>query len=129
MYHINNSINVNRIFSFLWVGLLNTTVGYFLFASLIFLGINYTVALFLATIGGAAFNFFSFGKMVFYSRQSIVVFAKFVAGYTLVYLMNICMLWILSKYIVSIYVCQIICVPFNISLSWYIMSYWVYKRN
>jgi putative flippase GtrA len=72
---------------FLLVGILNSLFGYGCFAVLLYFGLHYAVALFLATVLGIAFNFKSTGALVFGSHNNRLIF-RFVASYAVVYLVN-----------------------------------------
>lgn len=119
-----------RIIKFLSVGVLNTLFGYAVYAVLIFFSAPYLTALFLATVVGVIFNYFSIGRMVFSERGGWFVFGKFVFTYALVYIVNATLLSFLTKdYHLSPYVGQAICIPFSVLLSWLLMNYWVYKKE
>lgn len=114
---------------FLSVGLLNTVVGYSLFAVLIFLNVPYLAALLVATVAGVTFNYFSIGQLVFRSKGGLAVFGKFVASYGVVYLTNSAGLVILVNFLHLVpYLGQAICVPPSIVMSWVLMNNWVYKK-
>ena len=59
-----------RIAKFISVGLINTLVGYAIYAILIAANISYFLALFVATIAGVTFNYFSIGRLVFKSSEA-----------------------------------------------------------
>lgn len=120
----------SQIIKFLSVGVLNTVFGYAVYAILIFVSVSYLTALFVATIAGVIFNYFSFGRMVFYGRSGWFVFGKFVIAYGVVYVVNAALLSVLTKeFLFSPYVGQIICIPLSVLLSWLAMNYWVYKKD
>jgi putative flippase GtrA len=73
---------------FLMVGLLNSLVGYSLFAGFLYAGLHYTAALFFATVMGVLFNFKSTGKMVFKSHNNQLIF-RFVAVYLVCFGVNV----------------------------------------
>ncbi|MBV5330122.1 MAG: GtrA family protein [Chlorobium sp.] len=119
-----------RIIKFLSVGLLNTVFGYAVYASLIFVGVPYLTALFVATVTGVIFNYFSFGRMVFTGHGGWFVFGKFVVAYGVVYAANAALLRVLTKdFIFSPYVGQVICIPLCVLLSWSLMNYLVYQKD
>lgn len=119
-----------RIVKFLGVGLLNTAFGYSIYSIFVFVGLPYLIALFIATIVGVVFNYFSFGRFVFHGRAGLFVFGKFIAVYGVVYFSNAAVLGILTKnYQLDPYIGQAICIPPSVFLSWLLMNYWVYKRN
>jgi len=99
-----NTTFKNKIFAkFLLVGLLNTLFGYSIFATFIFIGFHYTIATLMATVIGILFNFKTTGTIVFkINKNSLII--KFVAVYSVIYVLNISCLKILSLYNVDIYI-------------------------
>lgn len=77
------------------IGALNTLVGYGCYALFIFLGIQYAIALLMATIIGIFFNFKSTGVYIFHSHDNNKIF-KFLIVYGFVYLLNVAVLGLLS---------------------------------
>jgi putative flippase GtrA len=75
-------------FRFLAVGALNAAVGYGLFCLFIWLRLPYPLAIALATLLGVAFNFQSTGRLVFGGAPASR-FARFIAVYGVVYLLNV----------------------------------------
>lgn len=115
---------------FLGVGLINTVVGYAIYASLILLNVPYLAALLMATIIGVIFNYFSIGRLVFKSRGGQIIFAKFIATYSVVYGINATALDVLIKHFqFNSYFGQALCVPLSVFISWLLMNYWVYKND
>jgi putative flippase GtrA len=88
---------------FVAVGIVNTVVGYGLFALFIFTGMHYTVASFLATVLGILFNFKSTGTIVFKSRDNRLLL-RFFGVYGITYLLNIAFLAVFDYFNVSMYV-------------------------
>lgn len=118
------------IAKFLGVGLLNTVVGYAIYALLILLNVPYLAALLIATVAGVTFNYFTIGRLVFKSRGGLNVIVKFIAAYGVVYFFNAVGLAILIKYFhLSPYTGQASCVPLSVLLSWLLMNCWVYKNG
>jgi putative flippase GtrA len=70
------------------VGLLNTAVGYSLYAIFIFFGLHYSLAVLFSTILGVLFNFKTIGKIVF-RNDSNCLLLRFIAVYTVTYILNI----------------------------------------
>lgn len=119
-----------RIVKFLGTGVLNTLFGYGVFAGLVFINLSYLIALFIATLAGIIFNYFSFGRMVFSARGGWFVFGKFVSAYTMVYGINATFLGILTHdFHWSPYLGQILCILPSVVISWILMNYWVYKNG
>ena len=59
-----NLIKKHKFARFLLVGVLNTLFGYFLYGTLILIGLDYKYAVLLATILGDLFNFQTTGRLV-----------------------------------------------------------------
>ncbi|WP_018294317.1 GtrA family protein [Mariprofundus ferrooxydans] len=114
---------------FFGVGLINTAVGYMMYAMLILLHISYLTALLIATVAGVIFNYFSIGRLVFNSRGGLIIFSKFITTYGAVYLVNALSLEGLIQYTqVSPYLGQVLCIPLSVLLTWLLMNRWVYKK-
>lgn len=118
------------IAKFLGVGVLNTVVGYAIYAILILVNVPYLAALFLATVAGVTFNYFSIGRLVFKSKGGLIIFGKFIAAYGVVYVVNAVALETAIKHFqLGPYLGQALCVPPSVILSWFLMNYWVYKND
>ena len=83
-----NLIKKHKFARFLLVGAINTLFGYFLYGSLILIGLNYKYAVLLATIIGVLFNFQTTGKLVFGSKNNKLIF-RFVLVYVVTFLLNV----------------------------------------
>jgi len=113
---------------FIFTGILNTIVGYGVYAGLMYLGLYFGSALLLSTILGIFFNYFSFAKLAFSSRIDWLSFSKFIFAYTLVYLDNFFLLSMLIEFTeLNSYIGQFICLPINVIISYLLMNKWVYK--
>ena len=94
----NNDTCLNpRIVKFLAIGLLNTFFGYTIYAILVFINLPYLIALFIATLAGILFNYFSFGRIVFRAHGGWLIFGKFIVAYAVVYAINAILLGILTQ--------------------------------
>lgn len=92
-----------KLLRFLLVGVLNTAVGYGLFAILIWVDIPYPLAIGLATLGGIVFNFQSTGRLVFADAPRSRL-GRFTAIYALLYIMNVGSVAVLLSWGLNIYV-------------------------
>ena len=111
-------------------GVLNTVFGYSVYAGLIYINVPYFIALFIATVAGVIFNYFSFGSIVFKTDNTWLTFAKFVIAYAGIYAVNILFLDLLTRqFHLNPYLGQAICVPLNVFVSWLLMNFWVYKKD
>ena len=110
--------------------MLNTLFGYGIYAGLVFIKIPYLIALFMATIAGVIFNYFSFGRIVFRTRGGWFVFGKFVVAYAMVYVINAILLSILTHhYHLGPYIGQVICIPPSVVINWLLMNFWAFKKE
>lgn len=117
-----------KIVRFLFIGGLNTLVGFIVFALAIYLS-NGNIGLSLAAnIGvGVFFNYLSYGLAVFRSfgkRQ----FAKFVLAYAFLYLLNYVALQFILGFQMNIYIAQFINVFYLAPLSYFIFNKLVFVR-
>lgn len=74
--------------TFLFVGVLNTLVGYGLYAFFVWLGFNYIFAPLCANILGVLFNFKTIGGIVFKTSDRRLI-GKFFGVYGIVYVCNV----------------------------------------
>ena len=86
----------NHFIRFILVGILNTMVGYGLFALFIYLGLHYSLAVLFSTVLGVLFNFKSIGRLVFNTNNNKRIY-HFIGVYTFLYLLNVSGLWGLSS--------------------------------
>ena len=119
-----------KIIKFLSAGVLNTVFGYSVYAVLLFIKTPYLLALFVATVVGIIFNYFSFGQLVFHGHVGWFVFGKFVIAYALIFGVNAALQRVFTiGFLLSPYLGQVICIPISVLLSWLLMNYWVYKND
>jgi putative flippase GtrA len=117
-----------KVVKFIMTGLLNTFVGYLLFAFFVFIDLHIFPALAISTALGILFNYFSFGHFVFDNIRSSRVFARFIVSYISIYVVNALSLFALVHHLhLSPYVGQLLYLPLGVILSWTLMNYWVYK--
>lgn len=83
-----NNLTYINFFKFLLVGLLNTFVGYMIYMICILLGLNFRIAILVATVLGVMFNFKTYGTIVFKSNNNLL-FIKFGIAYFLMYIINL----------------------------------------
>ena len=74
--------------TFLFVGVLNTLVGYLLYAFFVWVGCNYIFAPLFSTVLGVLFNFKTIGVIVFKSHNNRLI-GKFFGVYGIVYVCNV----------------------------------------
>jgi putative flippase GtrA len=81
-------VKKHKFARFLLVGVLNTLFSYFLYGTLILIGLDYKYAVLLATILGVLFNFQTTGKLVFGSKNNKLIF-RFVLVYVATFLLYV----------------------------------------
>ena len=119
-----------KMAKFIGVGVINTFFGYGIYAVLIVMNAPYLTALFIATVAGVTFNFFSTGRLVFQSSGGLIVLGKFIAAYGAVYVINVLLLEFAISYLkVNPYLGQALCFPPNVIFSWTLMNYWVFNKR
>lgn len=83
----------HQFLRFLAVGVLNTLFGYGVFSALVLVHLEPGLALFIATVAGVIFNYFTTGRLVF-AASGMGRLPRFVAVYGLTFLVN---LWCLRE--------------------------------
>ncbi|MDR0790319.1 MAG: GtrA family protein [Bacteroidales bacterium] len=86
----------NRFLRFLFVGALNTIVGYGFFLFFIWIGLPRALSLLFSNIFGVAFNYKTTGVLVFQNKDNNLML-RFFAVYAFVYLINLAELWLLAN--------------------------------
>ena len=115
-----------RLFSvFLLVGLANTAVGYTIYVIGVAANVPPVLALAIATVLGAAFNYASTGFVVFNNR-SLDRLPRFVAAYLLTYLVNAALLAALIALGLGPVLSQLVLLPFIALLSFTLFRNYVF---
>lgn len=114
---------------FLAVGVLNTAVGYAIFAAFILLGSPNPAAVAGMTVLGCLFNYVSYGRIVFDHRDGSRL-ARFVGSYVVVGVAN----WLLLELVViglgfSPLIGQFFCIPVMAVLSFVLQRTWVFGNR
>lgn len=114
-----------RPLRFLIVGGVNTLFGYGAYALLLFVGLHYVAAAFLATVAGVLFNYFTTGGLVFehMSRRALV---SFVLVYVLTYAVNVACVGLLGRLGVGPYLAGLVLVLPMAALAYLLMSHFVF---
>ena len=101
----SSNITLKRIKHFLRyliIGGVNTLFGYGAFAFLLYLGLHYALASFLATCAGILFNFNTTGRIVFKNSNHRLLF-RFLMVYSVLYLINVLLLKLMVIYTINLY--------------------------
>lgn len=111
-----------RLVIFLLVGGLNTLVGYCIFATALWVGMHYSLAVAFSTVLGVMFNFKSTGALVFQSRDNSKI-VRFVGVYVCIYFVNVLGLYLLVPIGFNPYQGGIVMI-----LPLALLSYWMNSR-
>lgn len=117
-----------RFVRFLLVGLLNTAVGYSIFAGLTLSGLGIVPATVGATVMGALFNFKSIGSLVFGSTGAKLL-PRFLAVYVLQGAANIGALRLFQAAGVSLLIAEAIILPLLAVAGFLLMRHWVFHTD
>src|SRR4051812_24112346 len=79
---------------FLFVGGINTAFGYLTFALIIFFVKSLYISVVLSNIIGVIFNFNTYGRLVFYSKDNSRIF-RFIVAYLIIMLLQISLIKVL----------------------------------
>ena len=118
----------SQLIKYLLVGGLNTLFGYGVFALFIYSGLHYTLAVLLSTILGILFNFRTFGAMVFNNRSWRNLW-KFFLVYGVLYLFNIVLIYLFSKFIQNVYLSGLCSLLFVAMGGYFMNKRFVYENN
>lgn len=116
----------SRFIKFLFVGGINTLFGYTSFAILIFLKLDYRIALLIATVCGVLFNFKTIGTLVFKKKSNRLI-TRFVIVYLLTYLLNIGFLQITNHLGISLLISQLFLLFPLAIISYFLNQKFVFK--
>ena len=117
-----------QVVSFILIGILNTIVGYSLYALFIYFGFNYMLSVLFATILGVLFNFKTIGKFVF-NNSSNTKILKFFLVYGAVFIVNISVIKLFKIYNFNDYIAGLVAVfPASI-VSFVLNKYYVFKEK
>lgn len=127
---------IKKIFSyqpirFLFVGGLNTLVGYGVYALLVYLGVNYLIANTISTIIGVAHSYLWNRFFTFKSKnKALKEITKFVSVYIVSYLIGMCTLFIFKdKLNISAYLAGLINLVITTLISYFGHKYYSFKKD
>lgn len=116
----------HQLIRFILAGGVNTIFGYAVFASLIKLGLHYTLAIFLGTCLGILFNFHTFGHFVFRQLHYKRI-PKSIISYGIIYVLNVLTVKSLLLCQFNIYVAGAISTVLMAFFSYLFNKRWVFK--
>ncbi len=124
-------INIKiKFIRFVLVGILNTAFGIVIYWLFLYMGLNISLSLLLATILGVLFNFKTIGFLVFKNRDNRLIF-KFSVCYIIIYFINL----VLIKGLIYIlpflnnYLAGMIVLPLTAIMSFNLQSIFVFRET
>lgn len=114
--------------SFIFIGALNTVVGYLLYAFFLLSGLHYMLALLLANGLGVLFSFHTMGKFVFLNLQKNLL-TKFILVYIILYFLNILFLKSIYIFLQNYYWSGLCAIPPTAVIAFYINKYVVFNKH
>jgi putative flippase GtrA len=121
------NLNFSLLIRFLLVGVINSAFGYGIFASLVFLGLHYSLALLISSVLGILFNFKSTGIVIFGSRNNKLLL-RFLLVYLVAYFINLSLIDFLLICGFNSYVSAAICLPPLAIFSFFMNSKFVFNK-
>lgn len=126
--NIDFSLSANQFIRFLVAGSINTIFGFLVFSLSIFVGAEVWLALLACMTFGVVFNFFTTGGYVF-RELSFKGFILFIICYIFMYCINLWSIELLSMWLNSKILCQLILTFLLAILSYLILSRYVFTKK
>jgi putative flippase GtrA len=122
------SSDINQLFRFILVGILNTGFGYGVFVITYLLTRTPPLAIALSTVLGVIFNFFTTGRVVF-ENSKLSRLIPFALVYAVLCILNIAIFPILEKIGLGALVTQLICLPPMVLMAFVLNKKFVFARG
>ena len=118
---------VAQAIRFILVGVVNTTFSYLIYAGLLFVGLSYQLANFLAVVVGILFSFKTMGHLVFRNSSNRLL-GRFVLSWAAIY---VCVIFLIGRIMAlgfDAYAAGAIVLPFSVALSYLSQKYFVFRN-
>jgi putative flippase GtrA len=116
-----------EIVRFLFIGTLNTIFYYTVYALLIFVGLNYIVAVTVSTLIGMLVSFKMFGRFVFNSSDGRLII-KFTLATLINYILAVCFIYMFSNLGFNYYLSGLLATVIGAFCSFVLNKYYVFKK-
>ena len=117
------------IIKYIIIGGVNTCFGYGVYWSLLQLDFNFAFAALLSSVLGVIFNFFTFGQLVFESKNDTNTFYKFVCVYGFRYLVSISGIALLHSYGMSYEIAGALIIILTAIIGFFLHKNIVFKKK
>jgi putative flippase GtrA len=124
---IKDILNI-QIIRFLLIGSVNTIFYYSIYCLLIYIGFDYRLSVFLATIFYFLFGFKTLGKYVFNNSDKKLIY-KFIFFYIVLYFLNIFLISRFEIYFDNYYLSGFLSTFFCTCISFFINKFYVFKKD
>jgi putative flippase GtrA len=131
MMNLIKKLYNNQKIRFLFVGGLNTIVGYGTYALLVFVGINYFVANIFSTIIGVFHSYLWNRYFTFKSREKALgEILRFISVYIISFIVgNIVLFIVVNKLGINQYIAGLINLIFTTLISWFGHKYYSFRSG
>lgn len=117
---------MKKIIKFLFIGAINTVFFYLSYVLFIFLGLHYSLAVFIAAVIAMFFSFKTFGKFVFNSKDNRLLF-RFIFVTIVNYALNILIIYIFKELGYNYYISGLFA-TFVVAINSFILNnYFVFR--
>jgi putative flippase GtrA len=113
---------------FILVGIINTIAGYIFYATFIFFGFDYKLAVLFGTILGVIFNFKTIGHFVFKNNNNSLIL-KFISVYVVTYFLSIFIIGIAKEYGYNDYIAGVFSIIPCALVSFLLNKFYVFKKG
>jgi putative flippase GtrA len=124
---IRDILNI-QIIRFLLIGSVNTIFYYSIYCLFIYIGLDYRLCVFFATLIGIFFSFMTFGKYVFNNSDKKLIY-KFIFVYMVLYFLNIFLISRFQVYLDNYYLSGFLSAFFCTCISFFINKLYVFKKE
>ena len=121
---------MKKIHKFLYVGVLSTLVDYFVYAFLIYIGLNYVYAIIIGYLSGFLVNFIVSRKYVFDRSKIQKLHHEFLAVLCISIVaigINIFIVWGLGKFGINHYISRIVAIGIVFFFNYFARKVFVYE--
>lgn len=123
-----NRFRQRQVLRFIFVGTVNTLFSYLIYAGLLFIGLNYSLANLLALVIGILFSFKTQGHFVFLNPDNRLL-GRFILSWGLIYLCTIIFIGRIIAIGLDAYSAGAFALPLNVILSFLIQKYFVFRKS
>ena len=113
---------------FVVVGILNTSVSYLIYATLLSAGLTYQMANLIALLVGILFSFKTQGHLVFNNRNNRLL-GRFILSWAFIYTCVILLIGRIIDFGLDAYLAGALVLPFSAVLSYLIQKHFVFKGS